>query len=106
MADGAMLKQDWGNVFVEGYRCSVGSEKSCQRQGSKNRNRLHRQAYTDFGRWCRAEGVGEEARDGKMLSEFRVAIRFAARSDWQADLGDFEREVDQDVRTIAFEDQG
>src|SRR5215831_19021822 len=49
---------------------------------------------------------GEEARHGEVLRSFRVAGRFAARSDWQADLGDFEREVDRDVRTIALDDQG
>src|SRR5277367_236051 len=49
---------------------------------------------------------GEEARHGEVLRSFRVAGRFAARSDWQADLGDFEREVDRDVRTISLEDQG
>ena len=42
---------------------------------------------------------------GEVLRSFRVAGRFAARSDWQADLGDFEREVDRDVRTIALDDQ-
>src|SRR5258706_1906128 len=52
------------------------------------------------------QGGGEEARHGKVLRSFRVAGRFAARSDWQADLGDFEREVDRDVRTIALDDQG
>jgi hypothetical protein len=41
-----------------------------------------------------------------VLRSFRVAGRFAARSDWQADLGDFEREVDRDVRAIALDDQG
>ena len=51
-------------------------------------------------------GGGEEARHGEVLRSFRVAGRFAARSDWQADLGDFEREVDRDVRTIALDDQG
>src|ERR1700758_5019711 len=49
---------------------------------------------------------GEEARHGKVLRSFRVAGRFTSRSDWQADLGDFEREVDRDVRTIALDDQG
>src|SRR6266576_3505436 len=49
---------------------------------------------------------GEEARHGEVLRSFRVAGRFAARSDWQTDLGDFEREVDRDVRTIALDDQG
>src|SRR5262249_33158172 len=52
------------------------------------------------------QGGGEEARHGQMLREFQVAGRFAARSDWQADLGDFDREVDRAVRTIAFGDQG
>src|SRR6516164_5951336 len=52
------------------------------------------------------QGGGEEARHGEVLRSFRVAGRFAARSDWQADLGDFEREVDQDVRTIALDNQG
>src|SRR6267154_733455 len=52
------------------------------------------------------QGGGEEARHGEVLRSFRVAGRFAARSDWQADLGDFEREVDRDVRTIALNDQG
>src|SRR5713226_4376053 len=52
------------------------------------------------------QGCGEEARHGQVLCSFRVAGRFAARSDWQADLGDFEREVDRDVRTIALDDQG
>ena len=52
------------------------------------------------------QGDGEEARHGEVLRSFRVAGRFAARSDWQADLGDFEREVDRDVRTIALDDQG
>src|SRR5262249_7682820 len=52
------------------------------------------------------QGGGEEARHGEVLHSFRVAGRFAARSDWQADLGDFEREVDRDVRTIALDDQG
>jgi hypothetical protein len=52
------------------------------------------------------QGGGEEARHGEVLRSFRVAGRFAARSDWHADLGDFEREMDRDVRTIAFEDQG
>src|SRR5215470_5719108 len=45
-------------------------------------------------------------RNERNTSPCRVAGRFAARSDWQADLGDFEREVDRDVRTIALEDQG
>src|SRR6516162_3044954 len=49
---------------------------------------------------------GEEAQHGEVLRSIRVAGRFAARSDWQADLGDFEREVDRVLRTIAFEDQG
>jgi hypothetical protein len=52
------------------------------------------------------QGGGEEARHGEMLRKFQVAGRFAARSDWQTDLGDFERGVDRNVRTIAFEDQG
>src|SRR5882724_9299933 len=52
------------------------------------------------------QGGGEEARHGEVLRSFRVAGRFAARSDWQADLRDFEREVDRDVRTIALDDQG
>src|SRR6202035_2376054 len=52
------------------------------------------------------QGGGEEARHGEVLRSFRVAGRFAARGDWQADLGDFEREVDRDVRTIALDDQG
>src|SRR5206468_9989805 len=52
------------------------------------------------------QGGGEEARHGEVLRSFRVAARFAARSDWQADLGDFEREMDRDLRTIAFDDQG
>jgi len=50
------------------------------------------------------QGGGEEAGHRKMLRSFRVAGRFAAESDWQADLGDFEREVDRDVRTIALAD--
>ncbi len=33
---------------------------------------------------------GEEAGHGEMLRSFRVAGRFAAGSDWHADLGDFE----------------
>jgi hypothetical protein len=49
---------------------------------------------------------GEEARHGEVLRSFRVAGGFAARSDWQVDLGDFKREVDRDVRTIALDDQG
>src|SRR6516162_7129953 len=52
------------------------------------------------------QGGGEEARHGEVLRSFRVAGRFAARSDWQADLSDFEREVDRDVRTTALDDQG
>src|SRR5437016_3836819 len=52
------------------------------------------------------QGGGEEARHGEVLCSFRVARRFAARRDWQADFGDFQREVDRNVRTIAFEDQG
>src|SRR5262249_53330138 len=52
------------------------------------------------------QGGGEEARHGEVLRSFRVAGRFAARSDWQADRGDFEREVDRALRTIAFDDQG
>src|SRR6267154_585696 len=52
------------------------------------------------------QGGGEEARHGEVLRSFRLAGRFAARSDWQADLGDFEQEVDRDVRTIALDDQG
>src|SRR5215831_6539295 len=52
------------------------------------------------------QGGGEAARHGEVLRSFRVARRLAARSDWQADLGDFDREVDRDVRTIALEDQG
>src|SRR3979490_243145 len=52
------------------------------------------------------QGGGEEARHGEVLHSFRVAGRFAARSDWQADLSDFEREMDRDVRTIALDDQG
>ena len=52
------------------------------------------------------KAAGEEARHGEVLRSFRVAGRFAARRDWQADLGDFEREVDRDVRTIALDDQG
>src|ERR1043166_6001589 len=71
MADGAMLKQDWGNVFVEGYRCSIGSEKSCQRQGGKNGNRLHRQAYTEFGRWCRAEGASSMSKSKRSAITLR-----------------------------------
>src|SRR5580693_10785901 len=51
-------------------------------------------------------GGGEEARHGEVLRSFRVAGRFAARSDWPADLGDFKREVERDVRTIALDDQG
>src|SRR5215831_10762650 len=51
------------------------------------------------------QGSGEEARHGEVLRSFRVSGRFAARSDWQADLRDFEREVDRDVRTIALDDQ-
>src|SRR5262245_20501639 len=45
---------------------------------------------------------GEEAGHGKVLRSFPVAGRFAAGSDWQAHLGDFERAVDRDVRTIAL----
>src|ERR1700758_4413496 len=52
------------------------------------------------------QGGGQKARHGKVLRSFPVAGRFAARSDWQTDLGDFERQVDRDVRTIAPEDQG
>src|SRR5208283_3899572 len=52
------------------------------------------------------EGGVEEARHGRVLRSFQVAGRFAAPSDRQADLGDFEREVDRDVRTNALEDQG
>src|SRR5277367_3847156 len=52
------------------------------------------------------QGGEEEARHGEVLRSFRVAGRFAARSDRQADLGDFEREVDRDVRTVALDDQG
>src|SRR5260370_3309464 len=51
-------------------------------------------------------GGGEEARHGEGLRSFRVAGRFAARSDWQADLGDFEREVDRDAPTIALDAHG
>src|SRR4051812_698924 len=51
-------------------------------------------------------GGGEEARYGEVLRPLRGAGRFTARSDWQADLGDFERAVDRDVRTIALADQG
>src|SRR5215831_6492200 len=40
-------------------------------------------------------GGGEEARHGQVLRSFRVAGRFAARSDWNADRGDFERDVDR-----------
>jgi len=52
------------------------------------------------------QGGREEARYGEVVRSFRVTGRFAARSDWQADLGDLEREVDRDVRTITLEDQG
>src|SRR5215831_7639213 len=52
------------------------------------------------------QGGGEEARHGEVVRSFRVAGRIAARSHRQADLGDFEREVDRDVRAIAFDDQG
>src|SRR5262249_17072042 len=52
------------------------------------------------------QGGGEEARHGEMLRSFRVVGRLAARSDWQADLSNFEREVDRDIRTIAHNDQG
>src|SRR6266481_1514910 len=52
------------------------------------------------------QSSGEEAGHGEVLRSFPVAGRFAARSDWQADLGDFEREVDRVLRTIAFDDQG
>ena len=52
------------------------------------------------------QGVGQEARHGEVLRSFRIAGRFAARSDWQADLDDFEREVDRDVRTNTLDDQG
>src|SRR5262249_21374220 len=51
------------------------------------------------------QGSGQEARHGEVLRSFRVAGRFAARSDRQTDLGHFEREVDRDIRTIALEDQ-
>jgi hypothetical protein len=40
------------------------------------------------------------------VRQFRVAGRFAARSDWHSDLGVFERAVDRDARLIAFDDQG
>src|SRR3974377_2184214 len=46
-------------------------------------------------------GGGEEAQDGEVLRSIRDAGRFAAGSDWQADLGDFERAVDRVLRTIA-----
>ena len=52
------------------------------------------------------QGGGEEARHREVLRSFRVAGRFTARSNWQADLGDFEREMDRDVRAIAPDDQG
>src|SRR5262249_19120520 len=51
-------------------------------------------------------GGGKEAPYGRMLRSFQNAGRFAAGRDWQADRGDFEREVDRDVRTITPEDQG
>ena len=52
------------------------------------------------------KAAGKKLDMGGVLRSFQVAGRFAARSDWQADLGDFEREVDRDVRTIALDDQG
>src|SRR6266571_2028738 len=59
-----------------------------------------------FSAFLSSQGGGEEGRHGEVLRSFRVAGRFAARSNWQADLGDFEREVGRDVRTIALDDQG
>src|SRR5262249_18771693 len=52
------------------------------------------------------QGGRQKARHGQMLLSLRVAGRPAAPCDWQADLGDFEREVDRDVRTNALNDQG
>ena len=48
-----------------------------------------------FSAFLSSRGCGEEGRHGEVLRSFRVAGRFAARSNWQADLGDFEREVDR-----------
>ena len=52
------------------------------------------------------KAAGKKLDMGKCCVHFASAGRFAARSDWQANLGDFEREVDRDVRTIALDDQG
>ncbi len=52
------------------------------------------------------KAAGKKLDMGKCCVHFRVAGRFAARSNWQADLGYFEREVDRDVRTVALDDQG
>jgi hypothetical protein len=51
------------------------------------------------------KAAGKKLDMGKCCVHFQSG-RFAARSDWQADLGDFQREVDRDVRTIALDDQG
>src|SRR5262249_46779488 len=50
--------------------------------------------------------VGQEARHGEVLRPFRNAGRPAAAGNRQADLGDLDREVDRDLRTVALEDKG
>ena len=52
------------------------------------------------------KAAGKKLGHGEVLRSFQVAGRFAARTDWQADRGDFERRMDRDVRTIALDDQG
>src|SRR5215471_21780113 len=63
-------------------------------------------AFWSASQLKRLKAAGKKLDMGKCCVHFRIAGRFAARTDWQADLGDFEREVDRDVRTIALADQG
>jgi hypothetical protein len=53
-----------------------------------------------------ALSCGQEARHGGSVVFILSRRTIAARSHWQADLSDFKREVDRDVRTITLDDQG
>ena len=78
----------------------------------KNYCSLHLMGAYTFGSASQLEQlkaafkVAGKKLDREVLRPFRDAGRPAARSDRQADLGDLEREVDRDLRTVAPDDQG
>ena len=52
------------------------------------------------------KSAGKKLDMGKCCVHFESPDDLPLEGDWQADLGDFERAVDRDVRTIALDDQG